>query len=352
VCVYWFHPLAWWIDRELAILAEEACDDIALSQTGDKDQYAETLVEFARAAAGRGRLNWGAVWMAKESNVSRRLGRIANWRAAPKPFGRATALILLACSLPLIYLSAAVELAAVTRRATAEAQTALPAQSQETVNDAASPSAPERNLVTQAAPNPRPRPAPPVLSSGPDNPPVSMCIVIDTSGSMLSRKNEVKAAALALVGAARPGDEICILDFSDEAYVRSNLTTDLDRARDALMIVDSHGGSALRDAIKLAAELVGERIKNKRVLVVITDGDDNASTVAEEEMRNAITSSGVTIYCIGLPNDRERVKTSETMLIQLASLTGGVYYHPESANQIEGIASAIARNVRPASADR
>ena len=68
VCIFWFHPLAWWMGRELATLPEEACDDVALSEIEDSDQYAATLVAFARAASTDGvRLHWGAISMAKES---------------------------------------------------------------------------------------------------------------------------------------------------------------------------------------------------------------------------------------------------------------------------------------------
>ena len=88
VCLFWFHPLAWWMERELARLAEEACDDIALSAIGNREDYAEALVDIARAAADSS-LTWEIISMAKESNVTRRVNRILEARLpAPKPFGR------------------------------------------------------------------------------------------------------------------------------------------------------------------------------------------------------------------------------------------------------------------------
>jgi beta-lactamase regulating signal transducer with metallopeptidase domain len=104
VCIFWFHPLAWWIDRELTRLAEEACDDIALSEMEDRDDYAAALVDIARAvAAGGGVADWRVISMAKGSNLVRRVNRILDRRGqVPKPFGRLAWLTLFASSLPVI----------------------------------------------------------------------------------------------------------------------------------------------------------------------------------------------------------------------------------------------------------
>ena len=130
VCIFWFHPLAWWIERELARLAEEACDDVALSEMEDREEYAATLVDMAQAAAADGGvLKWRVISMAKESNVIRRVNRILNRRLqVPKPFGRPAWVTLIACSLPVIYLSAAVKLAPANRDSTVLEHAAVPAR--------------------------------------------------------------------------------------------------------------------------------------------------------------------------------------------------------------------------------
>lgn len=113
LCIFWFHPLAWWIDRELRRLAEEACDDAAVFETRDKEEYARTLVDIARTAVASGRvLGWPVISMATASNVTRRVNRIlSRGLEVPKPFGRLAWTTLLACSLPLIYLSSALKIA-------------------------------------------------------------------------------------------------------------------------------------------------------------------------------------------------------------------------------------------------
>lgn len=112
-CVFWFHPLAWWLKRELALLAEHACDDSALRQVGDRQQYARVLLEIARAVkSARGRLVGDAISMAKETNVEKRMEQILDdTRTIPPVFGRRSWLTLLVCSLPLAYVASTVELA-------------------------------------------------------------------------------------------------------------------------------------------------------------------------------------------------------------------------------------------------
>jgi GWxTD domain-containing protein len=75
--IFWFHPLAWWLERKLALLAEEASDDCALLVLGDRCRYASTLVEMTAAArGGRERILWGAIAMARPSTLRRRIDRI------------------------------------------------------------------------------------------------------------------------------------------------------------------------------------------------------------------------------------------------------------------------------------
>jgi len=117
-CVFWFHPLAWWLKRELALLAEYACDDSALAQVGDRRQYAQALLEIACAMkSARGRLLVDAVPMAKETNVEKRLEQILDeTRQLSAAFGRRGWVALLVCGLPLAYLASTVQLARAQRQ--------------------------------------------------------------------------------------------------------------------------------------------------------------------------------------------------------------------------------------------
>jgi len=111
--LYWFHPLAWWLERTLVTHAEQACDDEALALTGDREQYAGALLDMAAAVrAGRGRLVWEAMAMARPNDVRRRieLALDETRRLAPGLSKTRWAALALACA-PLAYSAAAVHFA-------------------------------------------------------------------------------------------------------------------------------------------------------------------------------------------------------------------------------------------------
>jgi len=125
-CVFWFNPAAWWLERQLAALAEHACDDAALLEIGERDNYAQTLLEMAATVkCGEGRLVWEAMAMAKASEVRTRIERILDeTRQIPCGLSRLRWAALVACSLPLIYVATAVQFAPVMAQSVAVAQSA------------------------------------------------------------------------------------------------------------------------------------------------------------------------------------------------------------------------------------
>jgi TonB family protein len=114
-CLFWFHPLAWWLERHLSALSEQACDEAALHTVTDATRYARAVLEFAAALQGGRRLAYG-VAMARTAKVSRRINRILELRTpGPGVMKKSTWVAVLACALPLVYTAAAIE---VTRTAT------------------------------------------------------------------------------------------------------------------------------------------------------------------------------------------------------------------------------------------
>ncbi len=107
--LYWFHPLAWWLERRLATLAEQACDDAALLALGKRESYAQALLDMATAVrTNQGRLVWDAMAMAKGKEVRARIERILDEsRQIPRALTRSGWLLLLAAGLPLVYFTAA-----------------------------------------------------------------------------------------------------------------------------------------------------------------------------------------------------------------------------------------------------
>src|SRR4029079_1832363 len=129
--------------------------------------------------------------------------------------------------------------------------------------------------------------------------PVSLGLVIDNSGSMRNRLAQVKTAALALVKESNPNDEVFIVNFNDSAYLDNPkdkpFTNDLGELEAALAKIDTRGGTAMRDAIQMSIDHLKGGHRDKKVLVVITDGNDNASLVTMDKMLKNAHQSDVLI---------------------------------------------------------
>jgi hypothetical protein len=111
--IFWFSPLAWWLDGHLADLAEQASDEAALICGADRKDYARTLLEFLEALqAAPGRVWWQGVAMAKAGQAEKRLGRILGWKGSvAMRLQRSIAVVVLTLAVPVVYLAASVHAA-------------------------------------------------------------------------------------------------------------------------------------------------------------------------------------------------------------------------------------------------
>jgi VWFA-related protein len=183
--------------------------------------------------------------------------------------------------------------------------------------------------------------------------PVSMGLIVDNSGSMRDKRAKVEAAALALVKDSNPEDECFVVNFNDEAFNDlphgKDFTSDIKEMEDALTRIDARGGTAMRDAIRMSIDHEREKAhRDKKVLVVVTDGNDNSSLVSLENLVKASQQSGVLIYSIGLLSEEERreAKRAERALLALAEATGGEAYFPKDLAEVDRIAHQVAHNIR------
>lgn len=179
--------------------------------------------------------------------------------------------------------------------------------------------------------------------------PVSMGIIVDNSGSMRDKRQKVEAAALALVQESNRDDEVFIVNFNDEAYLDTEFTNDIKLMQQGLTKIDSRGGTAMRDAIRMSIDHLKEKGKrDKRVLLVVTDGNDNASQVSLETMVRAAQDSETIVFAIGLLSDEERREASKAKraLMTLTEATGGQAFFPKDASEVERIAHQVARDLR------
>ncbi len=179
--------------------------------------------------------------------------------------------------------------------------------------------------------------------------PVSLGLIIDNSGSMRDKRRAVELAALELVKASNPQDEVFIVNFNDEAYLDVDFTSDINRLEEGLARIDSRGGTAMRDALSMSIDhLVAHARRDKKVLLVVTDGNDNASVITLERLIRKAQQSEVLIYAIGLldeerKRERERAKRA---LEALTKATGGLAYYPKDLSEVDGIARKVAHEIR------
>jgi len=180
--------------------------------------------------------------------------------------------------------------------------------------------------------------------------PVSLGILVDNSGSMRDKRAAVNGAALNLLRASNPHDATFIVNFSDRAILDQGFTSDIDALDRGLSRFDSKGTTALYDAVAASADELAKHGKHpKQVLLVITDGADNASRLGlEQAIRRVQDLGGPVVYSIGLlfDTDKEESQRARQALEMMSQETGGIAYFPRSLQDVDGIAAEVAHDIR------
>ncbi|MCU1321128.1 MAG: VWFA-related domain protein [Acidobacteriaceae bacterium] len=182
--------------------------------------------------------------------------------------------------------------------------------------------------------------------------PVSLGIVIDSSGSMYDKRNAVEQAALDLIKLSNREDEAFVVDFSWEAFIDQDFTNDIGKLQQGLSFIKSSGGTAIYDALVASADYLTKNAKHpKQVLLVVTDGEDNASSATlEQAIRRIQDLDGPVVYCVGLlfgnDTDRSEARHARRVLESLAEQTGGAAYFPKSIKEVDAIAAEVAQDIR------
>ena len=179
--------------------------------------------------------------------------------------------------------------------------------------------------------------------------PVTVGLVVDNSGSMGSKRPEVVAASLAFVQSSNPGDQMFVVNFNQRVSLglpkSVPFTSDLRQLRDALSRTPPVGNTALYDGIATALEHVKAGSRERKGLIVVTDGGDNASHMRFQDLLKKAESSNAIIYTIGI-FDPSYAGENPQALRRLAKATGGRAYFPESVSEVSDVAQQIARDIR------
>ena len=182
--------------------------------------------------------------------------------------------------------------------------------------------------------------------------PVSLGILIDSSGSMYDKRAAVEQAALDLIKLSNKEDEAFVVDFSWEAFIDQDFTNDIDKLRQGLGYIKSSGGTAIYDALVASADYLAKNGKHpKQVLLVVTDGEDNASSASlEQAIRRIQDLDGPVIYSVGLlfgqDTDKRESRHAKRVLETLSEQTGGAAYFPRSLKDVDSIAAQVAQDIR------
>jgi Ca-activated chloride channel family protein len=169
---------------------------------------------------------------------------------------------------------------------------------------------------------------------------------------MRPKRASVASAALDLIKASNPGDETFVINFSDQAYIDQDFTSDLGKLQDGLAHLSLSGGTALYDTVVTASDKMERTAKRPRkVLIIITDGEDNASQLTLDNAIRRVQSMQSPIICsIGLlfsdessGGDKRRARYA---LETLSSETGGIAFFPKSLQDVDAVAAEVARDIR------
>src|SRR5713101_9479027 len=177
-----------------------------------------------------------------------------------------------------------------------------------------------------------------------------MGLVIDNSGSMRDKRPRVNEAALTLVQNSNPQDEAFVVNFNDDFYLDldKDFSSSIPELKEALERIDARGSTALYDALIGSLDHLKKGHRDKKVLLVVTDGEDNASRKSLATTVQEAQQSDALIYTIGLlsQENKRSAKRARAALVQLSEATGGLAFFPEALADTESICTQIAHDIR------
>jgi VWFA-related protein len=164
----------------------------------------------------------------------------------------------------------------------------------------------------------------------------------------LPKRAKVNEAALQLVDASQQEDRVFVVNFGEDAFLDQDYTQDVGKLRAALQRVETRGSTALYDALIAAVDHLNQTSPlQKKVLLVVTDGRDNASQATFQEVLHKLQmKNGPVLYTIALEQNEPKDDGYRQSLRTLSEETGGTAFFPSSLDEIQSIASAIAQDIR------
>ena len=179
--------------------------------------------------------------------------------------------------------------------------------------------------------------------------PVTVGILVDNSGSMGTKRDDVIAAAMAFARSSNPQDQMFVVNFNDRVSfgLPANMpfTDRQEQLQRALSGIDAIGQTSLYDGIAAGLDHLKQGSRDKKVLILISDGGDDASKHSLAQVIGMAKQSAAIIYAIGIFDEQDDDR-NPAVLTRFAKETGGEAFFPESSKQIASICEGIARDIR------
>jgi VWFA-related protein len=189
-----------------------------------------------------------------------------------------------------------------------------------------------------------------------ENLPISLALMIDTSASMDEKLAIAQAAATRFVKTLRSQDLASVTQFNDRATVLQDFTNDLGALEGAIKRTNASGPTALHNALYVTLKDLARQKKagelRRRAIILLSDGEDTASLVSDDQVLALARSTEIAIYAISLrPNragDRSRLEFSQAihLLTALAAESGGQVHYPNSLSELDSVYDKIAEELR------
>lgn len=179
--------------------------------------------------------------------------------------------------------------------------------------------------------------------------PISVGVVLDTSGSMETKIARAKEAVAEFCNAANPQDQFFLVTFSDTPNAGSGFTSSAQDIQNKLAFITPKGNTSLLDAVYLGLQKMRHASQPRKALIVISDGGDNHSRYTEGEIKSAVREADVTLFSIGIydkyfPTQEERL--GPQLMSDLAESTGGMSFTLDNPNDLPLVANQIGRVLR------
>jgi Ca-activated chloride channel family protein len=181
--------------------------------------------------------------------------------------------------------------------------------------------------------------------------PISIGLIFDMSGSMASKFEKTRQAAIQFMRTANPRDEFFLVRFNDRAELTSQFTSNIEELEGRVMLTAAGGRTALLDAVYLGLDQMRNARNGRRALLIISDGVDNHSRYNERDIRNALRESDCQLYAMGIFDGyrvgrKSQARYGWSLLSELVETTGGRLFPVSKPADLPDIASKIGMELR------